>query len=395
MTEKILIVDDNEDMRALFSQFLLKKGYCVEQAENGEAGVKKTLTFSPDLILMDIVMPEGNGYEACKKIKLNPFAKDIPVIFLSSLNDTKDKLLGFDAGGADYFPKSGELSELLARIQAHLAIRSLTNALKKANEELMEKQKNLDKDLASAAIIQRSLLPSEERFSVANIDIAWECSPCLYVGGDIFNIIPINEEQIAVYMLDVSGHGVPSAMVSVSISQHLQELINRNRHTHSKMLTSPSQLLIDLDREFPLKRFDKFFTIFYMVIHLKTLKATYSLAGHPPAVLLHKDNPFELLKKGGAILGIESKIPFEEETIQLQKGDKIILYTDGVFEYENAQEKYFGIERFYDLLEANKNKPVADITEMIFHTLDQFGENAVVKDDISLLALSFKGNGAE
>ncbi len=388
MAEKILLIDDNEDMRALFSHYLSRRGYQIAEAEDGVIGLEKALTYNPDLILMDVIMPNSDGYETCRKIKLNPSIKDIPIIFLSSLTETKDKLQGFEAGGADFFTKSGELQELLARVQAHLKIRSLNNSLTEAIAGLREKQRSLDEDIASAATIQRTLLPLQEHFKMSEIEIAWKFHPCNFIGGDIFNVLRIDEDRVAFYILDVSGHGVPSAMVAVSISQHFQELINLNHSGQSELLKAPGQLMRDLDREFPLMRFDKYFTIFYMVINHKTRNLIYSSAGHPPAILLHKDKSYDLLKKGGSILGVDSQIPFEEESIQLVDGDRIILYTDGVYEFEDSKEKFFGMERFLSLVEDNKHDPVNRITEKIFQTLFEFGGNAPIKDDISLMAIS-------
>src|SRR4051812_17196335 len=118
MAEKILIVDDTTDLRELFADYLTMRGYKVAEAINGALGLELVETFQPDLILMDIVMPVMNGYEACTQIKQKPAFKDIPIIFLSSLTDTEDKLKGFAAGGCDFFPKAGELLELEARVKA-------------------------------------------------------------------------------------------------------------------------------------------------------------------------------------------------------------------------------------------------------------------------------------
>jgi sigma-B regulation protein RsbU (phosphoserine phosphatase) len=395
MPYKVLIVDDNADMRELFRDYLAMQGFVIAEAENGALGVEKAKSWQPDLILMDIVMPEMNGYEACAELKLSAAFTDVPIIFLSSLTDTDQKITGFNAGAADYFPKSGDPLELNARIKTHLKLRALTISLREANRQLKEKQTLLDEDLSSAADIQRSLLPMHEYLYVPPVEIAWKYIACNFVGGDAFNVFSLSEDLLAIYMLDVAGHGVPSAMGTVSVCQHLQELINQlqiksqSHKNKSQVLFSPSQLLIDLDREYPFKRFEKFFTIVYMTLDLKSGLLKYSLAGHPPAVLLHKDKPFELLSAGGAIIGMDGCVPFDEGSINLTAGDKIVLYTDGIYEFANDQGELFGTERFYDILENMKNDSTTTLTETVINALKLFGGQASIKDDLSLMAISY------
>jgi sigma-B regulation protein RsbU (phosphoserine phosphatase) len=389
MAEKILIVDDQAANRSLLSDFLTELNYQVCEAEDGNMAFNQALQQRPDLILMDIVMPNSSGYEACVRIKQETTTKDIPVIFLSSLAETKDKLKGFEAGGADYFIKFGDLSELQARVQAHLKIRSLTQSLVASNRELQEKQNALNEDLTSAAQIQRSLLPIKTPLSLPPLEIAWECLPCQYIGGDIFNYIRLDEEHVAFYMLDVCGHGVPSAMVAVSVSQHFHELISRNVDGAYSKLFFPGQLLKDLNQEFALSRFGRFFTAFYMVLNLRTGRLFHSLAGHPPAVLLRKERPYELLKSGGSVIGIDEIVPFAEDSRELKAGDKIVLYTDGVIEYENSKNEFFSMTNFLELLESIKHESAERIVQIVFETLNEFGNGEPPKDDISFICITY------
>lgn len=391
MSEKILVVDDQEENRALLCDFLTAKHYQVCEAEDGHIALQQALTHKPDLILMDIMMPNLNGYEACTKLKQDPATKDIPVIFLSSLTETKDKLKGFEAGGEDFFTKGGDLSELQARMQAHIKIRFLTKSLTEANQELQKKQKALNEDLTSAALIQRSLLPLTSHQKLPQLEIAWRCLPCQYIGGDIFNFIYLDEEHIAFYMLDVCGHGVPSAMVAVSVSQHFHELSTQAAAGSYSKLYNPLQLLEDLNHEYPMSRFERFFTISYVVLNINTGRLLHGLAGHPPAILLHKDAPYELLKAGGTVIGIDIIVPFEEDSKDLKPGDKIIFYTDGIFEYENPQGEFFSMSRFLDLLESIKHQPVDQIVLIVFDALNQFGQSEPIKDDISLMCVAYEG----
>jgi sigma-B regulation protein RsbU (phosphoserine phosphatase) len=271
----------------------------------------------------------------------------------------------------------------------------LTKRLILANKNLLKKQELLDEDLRAAAGIQRSLLPS----SLLNIDIvnvAWSFMPCQRIGGDIFNVIRLDKDHLAIYMLDVSGHGVPSALVAVSVSQMLHPstgflLEKSTSQTSSHKIMSPSEVLNTLDREFPIERFDKFFTISYHVLNTKGGSLRYSNAAHPPPVLLHPDGTLELLEEGGTIIGMGGVIPFDEGEKQLRFGDKLFIYTDGIVEYQNEKGLFYGRNRFYKELQRLKDKSISDMIDGIIGSVMDFGEHIEPADDISLLGLEFMG----
>ncbi len=393
MKGKILIVDDNIVNRKLLGGILSKQGYELVEAEDGLAAIELANNEEPDLILLDIVMPKKDGYEVCKELKSDPHTADIPIIFLSAKNEVKDKIKGFELGGADYVTKPFDRGEVLARVKAHLKIRFLTKELIKSNAELLRKQKSLDEDLKAASEIQKSLLP-KLKGKIEIGEIAWEFMPCGRVGGDLFNFFPLDENNWAIYILDVSGHGVPSAMVAVSVSQML------NPHTTYILkvgtsdspyykISSPSEVLGLLDKEYPIDRFEKFFTMSYLVLDFREGVLRYSNAAHPPPVLLHRDGSFELLKEGGTIIGMGGMLPFEEGVRHLESGDKLILYTDGIIEYQNKSGEFYGEERFYANLQKFSHCSVKRLVKEIVDSLVNFGEYVEPQDDITLLGYEF------
>lgn len=394
MTEKILVVDDNVNILKFVSILLRKAGYEIVEACDGQEALERAFESMPDLILLDIMMPKLNGYEVCAILKKDDRTADIPMIFLSAKSETEDKIKGLDIGGADYVTKPVNKGELLARVRSQLRIRSLTKELIHANKELIEKQKRLDEDLKAAAGIQRSLLP-QKLPEMENLEIAWKFLPCDLIGGDVFNVVRLDGNHIGIYMLDVSGHGVPAALVTVSVSQMLQPhtgymMERKTSPSLSYEIFSPREVFNTLDQEYPIERFDKFFTIVYLIlnVHKGTLK--YSNAAHPPPVLLRSDGSLELLDKGGTIIGLGGRIPFEEEQKELQSGDKIILYTDGVVEYQNDSGHFFGKDRFYTLLKNQKGHSISKILDEVLKSLIDFSSNTRPQDDVSLLGIEFK-----
>ena len=215
------------------------------------------------------------------------------------------------------------------------------------------------------------------------------------MGGDIFNIFQIDAEHLGIYMLDVSGHGVPAAMVTVSVSQFLQQ--NTVQMLKNSSFMSPTQVLNALDKEFPFERFNNFFTITYFIINTKNGDTIYSNAGHPYPILLRKNETLELLKKGGPTIGMrdfdvldDRKIRFEEGQLKIKPGDKLFIYTDGIVEYQNDNEEFYGDDRFYNSLKVLKNESVHNIIDQCIKSLMEFGNNTSPQDDITLLGLELK-----
>jgi sigma-B regulation protein RsbU (phosphoserine phosphatase) len=396
MNETILIIDDSTFMLTLLEAILKDKGYCTLVAKDGTTGLDQARKKLPDLILLDIIMPHMDGYEVCQRLQSSKKTRDIPILFLSAKTETENKIKGLQLGGSDYITKPFDKGEVLARVQTHLKIRRLTQDLLQTNAILRENQKRLEEDLNAASCIQRSLLPQTQE-TRPQLDIAWKFKPSEKIGGDIFNLMPVEEDFLEFYILDVSGHGVPAALVAVSVSQALQphsNLVTKGGSGLSKTtreINAPNRVLESLDKEFPIERFNKFFTIFYGFLDLKKGILSYSNAGHPPAFLIRSNGSLINLDKGGTIIGLQGMLPFEMDEEKLEPGDKVLLYTDGVIEYENPEQQMYGQKRLLDALNQSRHHQCAQMVENIYEDLLAFGNGMQPKDDISLLVFEFKG----
>ena len=261
------------------------------------------------------------------------------------------------------------------------------------NKQLIESHKELDEDLKAAAGIQASLLPQSIP-DVERLKFSWKFFPCQSIGGDIFNIFRLDEDHVGLYILDVSGHGVPSALVTVSVSQRLNAqsgMLVKKRKTDPPRyhLSSPSEVLQVLDEEYPMERFDKYFTAVYLIINFKTGHLTYSNAAHPPPIMLHPDKPFSLLREGGTIVGMGGVLPFDEETVEMNAGNKLILYTDGMTESRNSNGEFFGDARLQQVLEANKSMPIDKLLTHAHKEMIDFGDKTPLTDDVTMLGIEF------
>lgn len=248
--------------------------------------------------------------------------------------------------------------------------------LRLKNALLLQKQNALNADLNAASVIQKSFLPpSQQRCNGFEIASFWE--PAHGLGGDIFNAIKGNEKTIF-YIIDVCGHDVPSALVTVSIAQFFYQNVN------SSFALSPVEMMGVLNKEYPFERFDRFFTIFYLIVDDATGHFKYTSGGHPPAIILKKNGELKLLEKGGTVIGLESQDSvFEEGEGVLENGDKVFLYTDGILELENQKGEPFGAPRFHALLKSLHKEPIGTIIQEVRQVLRGFSN--YVDDDMSLI----------
>jgi sigma-B regulation protein RsbU (phosphoserine phosphatase) len=293
--------------------------------------------------------------------------------------------------------------ELKNRLLLDLVLKyaSAEKKLAALNKELVEKQRLLEEDLAAAAQIQRSLLP--QKISAAKrLEVSWNFEPCAHVGGDIFNVIPLDDDHWVIYMLDVSGHGMSAAMVTVSVNQTLQSQTGyiskqTTEPSSGNELKTPVEILQALHEEYPFERFDNFITMTYLTLDTKNGSLRYSNAGHPPPVLMRKNGKIELLTKGGPVIGLsgftllnEQEVTFEGDELQLFAGDKLFVYTDGIIEYQNENGELYGSDRFLNTLRSLNEKSILEIIEMSVKSLMDFGNNMKPDDDISLVGLELK-----
>jgi len=391
LDDSVLVVDDNPVNLRILTSILSTKGFASTVASNGTQALERAAATAPDLMLLDIMLPDFDGYEVCARMKADPELSHIPIIFLSGLTEARDKVNGLRAGAVDYITKPFDPSEVLARVQAQLRISKLSRSLITANRELEQKQRDLAEGLRAAADIQQSLIPRSPPAS-RNIELAWRFVPCEQVGGDIFNVMTLPGDELGLYMVDVSGHGVPAAMVTVSI---VQSLLPQSgivvRPAGSDDVTSPAKVIELLDYEYPFERFGKFFTISYLLLDDKTGVLRYANAAHPHPVLIRADGTIELLTEGGTIVGLGGMVPVEEGQVQLHPGDRGYLTTDGLAELNGPNNEEFGDERLVDLLSQQNDISLQDACDEVLTTLRTWSNGATPDDDITLLAIEYRG----
>lgn len=394
---RILVVDDTPTNRKLLQAILARDDCEIFEAADGGEGLRIAREVAPDLILLDIMMPVLDGYRVCEELKRSPETAEIPVIFLSAKTESADKIRGLELGAVDYVTKPFSKGEILARVHTHLENRMLSQSLLTVNRELLRNQRRLEQDLRAASVIQQSLTPNDSvRTRYPEVEFGWVFQPCNAIGGDVFNVHPLDPDHVGIYVLDVSGHGVTSAMITVAVSQSLNPqgdsfLKERITDPPYYRLPGPAQVLERLDGEFPVERFDKYFTMSYLLLNLKTGRLRYARAAHPSPVLLRANGGQEELTEGGTIVGLGGMVPYREGEVTLQPGDRVIVYTDGINERPNPAGDRFGDLRVRSALEATRAHPISDVGERLHQSVREFAGGLPAEDDTTILAFEYRG----
>ena len=385
--ERILVVDDNQVTLALLSSILRKAGYTAEVAHDGEEALAKVAESPPDLILLDIEMPRLNGFEVLAALTADPLTSTLPVLFITARTRSADKVRGLELGAVDYVTKPFSRAEVLARVQTQLRINQLTRSL-------VRKQARLDEDLCAAADIQKSLIQCSDAVP-EGVRIATRFEPCESIGGDIFNSVRLGRDHLGLYVLDVSGHGVPSAMVPVSVARSLSLegglVCSTDASSGETRIAPPSRVLDLLEHEYPMERFGKYFTISYLVLDLCSGKLLYSSAAHPPPVVVRRGGLGLRLREGGSLLGLGMSIPFEQGQLDLSPGDRLFLFTDGIVEHPDDCGCPFGDEQLERLLVGTHERSLEATCDGVMTAIRRHGGGRPPRDDISLFAIEYRG----
>jgi PAS domain S-box-containing protein len=277
-----------------------------------------------------------------------------------------------------------------------VGVQSDITSRKRAEEDLARANIRMSESLEAAAAIQRSLLP-ESMPEVPGVDFAWAFDPCYELAGDSLDVFQIDDENIAMYVLDVVGHGVPAALLSVTLAQILSFSRRRSRlpgkgsFADRHVVASPKAATERLNQLFPMNQESRqYFTLFYGVLNLPTRRLTYVTAGHPAPVLLSERATCRNLTVGGFPVGLVQQPEYEERTIDLSPGDRLYVYTDGLIEATNADGCEFGAEQLGEQIERGRELSLKQSVEALEATAKGWAGGRL-DDDLSILALEIAG----
>lgn len=375
---RVLLVDDAKANLDILVEGL-KSDHKLSLALNGPMALQVARRLPPDLVLLDIVMPEMDGYEVCRQLRQMPETCEVPIMFLSSLEEVQNKTRGFEAGANDYLTKPFEMLEVKARVRSLLKAKAYNDAAKE----------QIASELRVAHDIQMGMLPHD--FSA--IERAYQVSfgavlePAREVGGDLYGVCAADAERLVVFLGDVSGKGIAASMFMVRAIS-LARLLARE-------IAEPERILGRLNDELAIDNPSGMFVTFLCgVFEPKFSRLMLANAGQCRPVLVPRDqDPRWAVKNLGTALGFEPGLEFERTELMLRQGDALVFYTDGVSEAFNEAEECYGNERLLAAAAAVKGLQAPAMAEGLLEQVRGFVGTAKQSDDIAILTLSVTKDG--
>ena len=322
----VLIVDDSSSNRLFLASILEEDGYRVIQAADGETGLTMAALERPVLILLDVVMPGIDGFETLRRLKADPVTRRSAVIMLTSLGDQESKLKAFDYGAVDYIIKSANESEVKARVRVHVRLAN-------TQEELIASRAESLQQISAA---QRSLLVNPSDLPEARFSVYYRSLH--EAGGDFYDVVNVSDGVYFYLMADVAGHDVGTSYVTPAVKVLLKQCATPV-YSVEESVAYLNGMLGKTVLE------DNYLTAFALRINRRAGKAVFLAAGHPPAVFVPKDGPASLAECENPFIGMIEDSEYHSESIDVQSGDRFVLYTDGLVETGDDKAGWMEIGR--------------------------------------------------
>jgi sigma-B regulation protein RsbU (phosphoserine phosphatase) len=371
---RVLIVDDVKTNIDILVQ-ALRDEYKLSVAVDGAAALRAIEKTPPDLVLLDIVMPGIDGYEVCRQLRAQESTRELPVMFLSALEDVKDKAQGFEVGGNDYLTKPFEVLEVKARVRSLLKAKAYADAVREA----------MARDLRIAREIQMGILPADLPGATAGsgLDIDAVIEPAREVGGDLYEVLRVSDDRVVVALGDVSGKGIPAALFMAVAVTILRTLAGQ--------IAEPDEILHRLNDELARQNpRGMFVTLQCLVFDLARRSVSCAGAGHHQLAVVSPGQPPRLAcPSSGRPAGLMPLNPIERETLPLRPGDTFVLFSDGVSEAMNIHDDFYGEDRLLAALAATAGRPAADTVQHVLADVRSFAAGARQSDDITVLAVKY------
>lgn len=398
---KALIVEDDPGARDALATLVEQHGFEVSLAEDG-AEAWQMLDEEPfPIVLTDWIMPRMDGVELVKALRARRNRPYTYVIMLTARSNVEDFREGFAAGADDFLTKPCGTEELsprltvarrIMKLQRKLAAANLT--LRQSNEELEYFKQRMQNDLEAAAAVQKSLLPSTMP-SIPGLTISWDLRPSDQLAGDLLNLFRLDEHHVGVYVLDVSGHGVPAALLSVQLSRmltpsfaHSQVLRQPIDEPPGYRLREPVEVMTELNTLFQWKRSaPQFFTLIYGILNIRTRMLRFTCAGHPGPILCRNGSRPSTINVPGRPIGMFREGAWTEKQVTLNPGDRLLLCSDGILEASNGSGEMFGDRRLVELVVAQWESPPETCCAAIMDAAQSWSESEQIQDDCSLLMI--------
>lgn len=361
----ILVVDDTPTNLLMAKSILESEGFRTLTSGDGVSARHLCRAQQPDLILLDVLMPGESGFDTCAKLKSDPVTADIPIIFLSSLDDVRSKVAGLKMGGVDYIAKPVHGQEVLARVRVHLRIRDTNRALVRQQRARLEQLRDA----------QQSILVRPEDCPEANFAVYYR--PLEEAGGDFYDVIPLGAGIFAYFVADISGHGVSAAFLTSAVKALLRQ--------YGGPVFSPEDTLRGVDSVMgQMLGEEQYLTACYARLNRQSRVLTVVSAGHPPLILVSLDGVVRTVDLASDPLGMFGAATLHRQDLRVARGDRFFMYSDGVIESSPGAGRRDGQERLVAACIRHRGAPLAESAATIVRELRL--EDSAPEDDLLLLA---------
>ena len=404
--KRVLIVDDSRAQRRILVLQLQRWGYDVTEAPSGEAALEQCRTTAFDIVLSDWMMPGMSGLDLCKAFRALPRENYGYFILLTSKSEKTAVASGLENGADDFLTKPVNSDELRARLRAGERIVGMQDELVVKNrligatlDELQKIYDLLDRDLIEAKKLQQSLVLDRQRdFGAGRASVLLK--PSGHVGGDLVGSFQIDHNLVAVYSVDVAGHGVASAMMTA----RLAGLLSGGSPDQNIALTVaadgargsyPPELVAERLNRMMIEdmKVDQYFTMVYAEVALDTGRVKLVQAGHPHPVILRADGTQEILGDGGLPIGLIEGATYDRSTAQLFPGDRMMLVSDGITECPDPQGVELGQAGLLAILARSRALTSSDLLEALVWDLNAHSGMTIFPDDVSAILFDYLGPG--
>ncbi len=400
----LLVIDDDASNLDMLSRRLRRKGFDVATGIDGEQALSMVEAGDYDLILLDVMMPGLDGFEVLRILRQSHAATDLPVIMATAKGESEDIVHALGLGANDYVTKPLDFPVVLARVHVHLALkrsvervrlleRSLAarnRELERVNSRLASANGRMLRDLKAAAKVQESLLPRGTR-DIPGLAFAWAFRPSEELAGDGLNVVDLGGARVGLYVLDVSGHGVASSLLSVSLSRRLGPPGDPSSILVEEAgLAGPARVAQELDRLFPFDpATEQYATLAYGLLDANTREFRYVCAGHPPPAMVPALGKATILEGRGYPIGL-AEGTYEEQTLTLSVGDRLFLYSDGIPEALGPDDSAFGLKRLLATVEEARGNSLEEAVLALRSAVEAWCGAAGVADDVSVVAVEVR-----
>ncbi len=399
-----MVVDDSKLQRRILGASLRKWGFSVVEAASGPEAIEKCKAQLPDLVLSDWVMPGMSGLEFCREFRALSETQYGYFILLTSKSEKAEVAKGLDSGADDFLSKPVDVHELRARIAAGERILEMQRQLIDKNliithtlDELQRVYDLLDKDLIEAKKLQQSLVRERTRdFEGGKLSLLLRSSG--HVGGDLVGFFPVNDTKLGLFGIDVSGHGISSALMTARLAGYLsaavpdQNIALTRDHDGEYKMRPPEQVVSELnDLVLSEMETEHYFTLLLAEVDLKSGHVSMCQAGHPHPVVQRRDGKIEQNGPGGFPVGLMAKVEYEKFDVDLSPGDRLLILSDGVTECPNPDGAMMEEEGLAKMLFALRDVSGPPLLEAILWKLSEFSGHAEFPDDVSGILFEFTG----